>query len=337
MNLSTSVSNRIPAVRVAADLFLLLVCLFLFDRGLYFLSRKAQDFVHSGIALNRKFETIRDPAGRKILILGTSRTYEGIHPMHLRRGLGMDVYKESYVSKGPAYNYYFYRYYRRAIGIPKIVIYGIDYFIFALHSNERLLRIFPETAQAARPYHRGLSLLMANRGELGELVNDALTELDRTLGARNLPVDDTMPDKMDIYHGTQSDGSLSVNPPAYFKPVPYTPYPGEEGEYLDALLKSLQSDGVKVVLVILPEFIGTYRTNFERGKLTGDLERLAARYNNIRILNYNLPDRFPLNKPRYFIDGGYGKMNSHLSMNGSRVFDFMLVEDLKAILNSDSR
>lgn len=336
MNSSTSVSNRAPVIRVAADLLLLLVCLFVFDRALFYLSRKAQDFVQSGIALNRKF-AIQNPAGRKILILGTSRTYEGIHPMHLRRALGMDVYKESYIAKGPAYNYYFYQHYRRAIGIPKMAIYGIDYFIFTLHSNERLLRIFPETAQAELPYKRGWSLLMANRGELGELVSDALTELDSALGARNLAITDLMPDKMDIYHGTQSDGTLDVNAPAHFKPVPYTPYPGEEGEFLDALLKSFQADKVKVVLVILPEFIGTYRTNFERGKLTADLDRLASRYNNIRILNYNSPDRFPLNKPRYFIDGGYGKMNSHLSMNGSRVFDSMLIPDLKKILNNDGR
>lgn len=336
MNSSTSVSNRAPVIRLAADLLLLLVFLFLLDRGLFFLSRKAQDYVHSGIALSRKFE-IPNPADRKILILGTSRTYEGIHPMHLRRALGMDVYKESYIAKGPAYNYYFYQHYRRAIGIPKMAIYGIDYFIFTLHSNERLLRIFPETAQAELPYKRGWSLLMANRGELGELVNDALTELDSALGARNVQVNDTMPDKMDIYHGTQSDGSLSVVAPAHYKPVPYTPYPGEEGLYLDALFKLFQADKVKVALVILPEFIGTYRTNSERGKLMDDLKQLASRYDNIRILNYNSPDRFPLNKPRYFIDGGYGKMNSHLSMNGSRVFDAILAPDLKKILDGDGK
>lgn len=333
MSLSISGSNRKPVLRLAADLVLLLAFLFLFDRALFFLSRPVQSFVHSAFPLDRKFGAVKNPAERKILVMGTSRTYEAIHPVYMRRALGMDIYKEAYIGKGPAYNYYFYQHYRRAIGIPKIAIYGVDYFIFTLHSSDKLLRIFPEAAQSKPTYRRGLSLLLSNQRQLGELVNDALTEIDQRLGGRQLPINDIMPNQMDTYHGTRSESTLSVTPTTRrFNRVSYTPYPGEEGKYLDALLQSFHRDGVKVFLVIIPEFIGTYETNFERDKFTAELENFTRAYENVQILNYNSPDRFPLNKTRYFIDGGYGNMNSHLSINGSRIFDYMLDADLKKIL-----
>ncbi|HSP06354.1 MAG TPA: hypothetical protein VLR94_04215, partial [Acidobacteriota bacterium] len=176
------------------------------------------------------------------------------------------------------------------------------------------------------------SLLLYNKKRLGELANDGLTEIDQRLGGRHLPTNDILPAQMDTYHGTHSEGDLPVIASTRYKRVPYTPYPGEEGKYLDALLQSLHRDRVKVFLVILPEFIGTYETNFERDKFTAEIARVASGYDDVQVLNYNSPDRFPLNKPRYFIDGGYGNMNSHLSNNGSRVFDFMLAADLKRIL-----
>lgn len=336
MNSSTSASRLRPAIRVAVDCALLLACLFLFDRCLFLLFWNAQDFVHSAFPLDRKFGTIKNPADRKILIMGTSRTYEAIHPVYMRRALGMDIYKEAYVGKGPAYNYYFYQYYRRSIGVPQIAIYGIDYFVFTLHSSEKLLRIFPETGPPKPPYKRGLSLILSNKKELGDLVNDTLTEMDQRLGGRQLPINDIMPVQMDNYKGTRSMGDLPIQPSTRYKRVSYTPYPGEEGLYLDKLLQALNRDRVRVFLVVIPEFIGTYETNFERDKFIAELGRLASGYDNVQVLNYNSPDRFPLSRTRYFIDGGYGNMNSHLSANGSRVFNYILNTDLRRILRIET-
>jgi hypothetical protein len=332
MNSSTSVSSRRPVIRFWGDLVLLLLFLFLFDRALFFVATKAQNFVQSAVQLDRKFGSVKDPENRKLLIMGTSRTYEAIHPVYLSPALGMGVYKEAYIGKGPAYNYYFYQHYRRSIGIPRIAIYGVDYFIFTLHSRAQLMRIFPEAAENRQPYKRGWSLLLSNKRQLDEFVNDSLTNIDERLGGRHLSVYDPLPTQMDRYHGSHSEGDLPLTASASYKRVAYTPYPGEEGKYLDALLECLQRDHVRVFLVILPEFIGTYLTNFERDKFLAELKQLSAGFDNVQILNYNSPARFPLKKPRYFIDGGYGNMNSHLSINGSRLFSHMLIDDLKRIL-----
>ncbi|PWT89944.1 MAG: hypothetical protein C5B54_08075 [Acidobacteria bacterium] len=334
MNLSTSVSKRRPLLRVALELAFLLICLFVFDRSLFFLCQKAQKFLSSDVPLERKF-AVKNPEQRKILVLGTSRTYEGVHPIYLRDELGMDVFKEAYVGKGPAYNYYFYLHYRQSVGIPKIVIYGIDYFIFSLESNERLLRIFPEANQ--HPYPRGWSLLLANRQQLSEFVNETIGEVDRWMGARGLPSNDITVEKMDIYRGARSQGDLPVEPTANYKRERYPEYPGKEGKYLSSLLELWHQDGVQVFLVVLPEFIGAYETNFERDKLISEFQRLISPYENAHILNYNSPDRFQLDTPRFFLDGNYGNGNSHLSRAGSRLLNQMLASDVKDILSVNAQ
>jgi hypothetical protein len=109
----------------------------------------------------------------------------------------------------------------------------------------------------------------------------------------------------------------------------YPPFPGQEGDYFIKLLDELEKDQVTVVLVALPDYIGTFRTNFESNKFTWHLRRLSREYKNLFFYNYNNRKKFPRFKSEYFNDGGYGQTNSHLSQKGAKLFNEKLVEDLK--------
>ena len=67
----------------------------------------------------------------------------------------------------------------------------------------------------------------------------------------------------------------------------YWPYPGKEGPYLKQLLEEWDRDGVTVLMVIIPDYIGTYETNFEQQKSLNDLRRLTRDHPNVHIYNLN--------------------------------------------------
>ncbi|MCP4215203.1 MAG: hypothetical protein GY765_11125, partial [bacterium] len=108
----------------------------------------------------------------------------------------------------------------------------------------------------------------------------------------------------------------------------FPPSPGEEGEYFEKLLKQFAMDKVKVVFVVLPDYIGSFHTNHQRERFMIHLKRFRKKLGNISIYNYNRRKRFPLRETDYFLDGGWGHSNSHLSDIGAREFNRLLVKDL---------
>ncbi len=333
MNLFTSVSDR-PWVLRLIDLALLLVFLYLFDRSLFFLLRGIEAHVAFVPPLEEKFSSLSRPANYPILILGTSRTYEAIHPSYVRKVFGLKAYKEAFVGKGPAYNYFFYQQYRRSIGVPRIVLYGVDYFIFKEFSRGQLLKIFPEASGGDPSYNRGWSLLLANKEHLDEFISDSLNHLNERMFGNRMSVFDQWPAEMDTYIGRPARKKLAVTPNTPFQQAHYDRYPGLEGEYFENMLEMFSQDQVQVFLVVIPDFIGTYVTNYQQDRFMKDLKRLTKKYDNVQILNYNDPDRFKLAEPKFFLNGGYGHSNSHLSREGARVFNQILLGDLKRILKT---
>jgi hypothetical protein len=59
---------------------------------------------------------------------------------------------------------------------------------------------------------------------------------------------------------------------------------------------------------------------------------LAARHHGVFVLDFNRSDRFNLNDPGLFNDGGWGKTNCHLSPKGREIFTRLLVPKVKKIL-----
>ncbi len=101
------------------------------------------------------------------------------------------------------------------------------------------------------------------------------------------------------------------------------------------LLDELHKDGVTVILLIIPDHFGTYRTNINRKRFRMDLQRLSKGMPNVHIMNYNHPKKFPLHNVKFFINGGWSRTNSHLSRTGAKVFNLMFIKDLKKLLKAE--
>ncbi len=121
----------------------------------------------------------------QVLILGTSRTFEGIHPAYIRDEFGIRAFKEAFVGKGPMYNYFFYQEYKKHMGIPRVVIYGVDYFQFNITSERRWMKRFPADLVDAGYFKGGVSLLLANKPRIDEFSNALLNNLKEKHGQRS--------------------------------------------------------------------------------------------------------------------------------------------------------
>ncbi|RPJ71173.1 MAG: hypothetical protein EHM24_13205, partial [Acidobacteria bacterium] len=85
--------------------------------------------------VRRTLDALPDKASYDVLVLGTSRTFEAVHPAHIERALGVKAFKEASKGKGLRYGYEFYTLYKAIVGRPKVVVYGADYFMFGMPSD----------------------------------------------------------------------------------------------------------------------------------------------------------------------------------------------------------
>lgn len=313
-----------------------LALLFLFDRGLFYTLRGVEKGFYKKQGMKKVFWKRRDfnkdflelPKDTySTLIMGSSRTHRGIHPLYFQRQLNQNAFKIAKAKIRIKFNYYFYQEYKKIAGTPKVVIYGLDYFMFRLKSHEFFMDAVTGGEKAKDNIDNGPLLLLSNKKKLDDFLNDWLEDNNQFLqGVFNKDKEFRI---IDPFIGYPVKELMDPKKPAKFKKVEYTPYPGEEGIYFTKLLEEWNKDGVKVILVYLPDFIGTHSTNFQRRKFVRDIRRITKQYKNVFIYNYNKPKKFPLSNPHYFIDGDYGKTNSHLSLEGSRVFHERLFKDIK--------
>lgn len=334
MNLSTYDSNtetKSKARKYITGFLWVLFFLFLFDRSLFYLVSALEAGFYSESQFEHQFAAYVKDKQFSTLILGTSRTYEGIHPFYFEKILGQKAYKESFIGKGPKYNYYFYQLYKKYAGIPRVVIYGVDYFIYSIDSDPRWMARF----ETKTPKERGglfssPLLLLEHKRKIDNFLNNILTRLtekqDPAQGKEALRDFVQMHEHMGI--GTDKE-KLVIRAPAKFHRQFYPQGPGKEGKYFRKLLDQLEQDNVTVILVALPDFFGSFKTNFQRNKFIGNLRMLESKYNNIHVYNYNRPSVFPLGDPSLFHDGGFGQTNSHLSRKGAKLLCEILLEDIK--------
>lgn len=311
--------------------------LILFDRGLFYIIQSIEHNYYKRKNFKRIFwqrkdfnkNFIRLPKNTyNTLIMGSSRTYRGIHPYYIHKRLKQNAFKIAKAKIGVKFNYYFYNEYKKYAGVPRVVIYGVDYFIFTKRSAENFLRFIGVEDLGKNNYKKGVLLLLSNKEKIDSFFNNMLDTLNQiytsdldTPGTKEIQI-------IDPFIGYDG-GRINEHKPRHFKTFYYTPYPGEEGIYFTKLLKECEADGVKMILVFLPDYIGTYESNSQVNAFKKDIQRVAGGYKNVFIYDYNDPEVFPLRNPDYFLDGGYGKTNSHLSREGARIFNRMLVKDLK--------
>jgi hypothetical protein len=320
---------------VCVDLLVFFALLFICDRVIFFLIQRGEAFFYKQVSpysLRDKFAKAGKKSDFPILILGTSRAYDGIHPLYIKKKLGMNAFKEAFVGKGPVYNYYFYREFKKNMGIPRVVLYGLDYFLYNITTQRHWMQRFNTGIINALYRHRGVSLLLANKENIDNFLNTVLNNFQKNLGRNNSLFVEQDVSLMGNYLGMAGTGDIDTREPDHYDKFFFFPYPGEEGIYFSRLLEELHRDQVTVLLISLPEYVGTYLSNKSHRPFQRAFKLYQRRYGNVHFLDYNNIRKFDLKNPEYFIDGGYGKTNSHLSRAGAKIFNGMLIEDLRKYL-----
>lgn len=265
------------------------------------------------------------------LILGSSRTKRSIFPIYLYEIGGLKAKNIARNACSAKFNYYFYKEYKKYAKLPKLIIYGVDYFIFNLRSNPRWMQYFSgkDINHSFEP--GGILKLIRNKNRIDILLNNFINTVNEEVSKNfrnekeNLPI-------IDDFKGIKGSISADKNKPDHFKRYPFKKFPGREGAYFKKLLEELNRDGVTVILVYIPEYIGTYESNFQRQLFHESIISITKPFGNIHILDYDNPTAFPLDEKRYFVDGGYGNSNSHMSEEGAKRFNILLIRDIKKIL-----
>jgi len=335
--MSLSISNSKVKKYLLGFVFFLL-CLFIFDRGLYYLISSWEANLYSKNKYEKHFEKFVKDKNFTALILGTSRSYEGIHPYYLEKVLDHKIFKEAFQGKGPKYFYYFYQLYKKYAGVPKIVIYGVDYFIYNITSDPMWMsRFHIDHQQESIDIFSSPLLLLKHKKKIDNFYNNLLIHIQES--GNNDSDKDAFQDfiKIHDYRGNDMPNSKKKLVSKRFKKFRrgfYFRYPGVEGEFLMKLLEEWQKDNVTVFLVALPDYFGTLKTNFKMRKFVAHLRRLEQKFNNLVFLNYDRFAKFPLRNKNYFLDGGFGLTNSHLSMKGAKLFNSFLGEDIKKYLDN---
>ena len=309
-------------------ILILFVSILLIDRIFTFLIFECNHYFFNDNNFEAKLTSHLQEKDYNALILGSSRTYEGIHP-ELLESERLQPFKWSFAGFGPKYNYYFYNLYKKIKGKPKVVIFGIDYFIYTLFSSPSALKEL-NTEQAGRFKQNYLDpsiLLIKNKKKLDIVLKEIIGSFRP---GDNSPIRDIK--KIQAYHGSGKselkNHKVNTVKTRFFTGVGFTKPPGSEGEYFFRMLDDLRDDKVDIILVAIPEYIGTFRTNRFQGKFRKHLRKLSKTYENIKFLNYNYMKKFDLGDDSLFLDGGLGFSNSHLSNDGAAIFNKMLRSDL---------
>lgn len=312
-------------------LLLLVLMFFLFDRGLSLVIKKSMESFYSNnqyeknvlgsLQLNRKnyFNT---------LIMGSSRTEYGIIPFYLYENLKLVAFSSARRGRYAKYHYHFYLQYRKKYGKPRFLIYGTDYFMFRRSSDPTGLNALTGKGDPGKAFEIDT---------VGDREPVWVSKAMRLYRIKNR-FQTFMTDALDLFAFSVESGKREgVTPlgiskfkgwpgsipaenrikPLKWRRFEYTPFPGVEGGDLIRLLDELRKDRVKVFLVGLPEYVGTYETNIERGQHVADMLRIARKYGNVSYFNFNTPESFDLTDYRLFVDGKYGEWNSHLSIHGA--------------------
>jgi hypothetical protein len=311
--------------------------LFLFDRGLFYFFQAIERSYFAGKDFKKIFGQRKDfnknfvklPKGTyNTLIMGSSRTHRGIHPLYIHKRLKQKAFKIAKGKINAKFNYYFYKEYKEYAGVPKVIIYGVDYFIFSNKSAENFLGFLGINDNKEYNYKKGFVLLLSNKERIDTFFNNMLDTLNQSVTSNASDTKKRI-QIIDPFIGYEKVEAFNKRKPPHFNTFGYLPYPGEEGIYFTKLLEEWEADNVQVILVFLPDYIGTYESNYQGEAFKKDIRQITRSYNNVFIYDYNRPEVFPLSNADYFLDGGYGKTNSHLSRRGARIFNRMLVKDLK--------
>jgi len=326
LNPKSTNPRQLVLLRFAAWLIFGLVCFLLLDRLMFLGVRE------SAFHWYRQHESEQDPLLKNLrrdyydmLIMGSSRSYKGLLPIHFYDILNRKPLQISLKGKYPKYNYHFYSRFRRLSKPPDLVIYGVDYHIFCIHSWNLLLQDlnldgaierFPLPQKSDQGFVNEISWLVQGKPQIERFFQDMISNHSGSVSQTQA---------ISTYLG-QQESNVRVHRPARFQRIPYASFPGIEGEYLIRLLSLLQEDGVRVYMVILPDYIGTHQTLQGKERFYQDIHNLCDRFSQVTCMNFHEQSAFEMERADYFADGGWGSGNSHLSASGARKLAELICE-----------
>ncbi len=334
-------NSKSKFAKIVYTILVSFILLIAFDRIFYvgyryaaagFYSRPPKNSIH--MKVHKKEKEFYDT-----LIMGTSRTKQGIHPWYLNKYLNLKAYKIADSGKYPRYNFQYYKIFRKKYKIPKYVFYGVDYFMFEKTSNLRRMRTllgfkikrsrrskFSFNLKIFNPL-QGISLTLKEKEKINGFIIDYLDNNAKQQKRKNGK------SLISTRRGSKKTAPpQSIIEPPHWEKIKYTNYPGLEGNFLNMLFDDLKKDKVKVFVVILPDIISVYKTNYEYKKFENDIKTITEKYKNITLLNYNSLKKFDLKNPILFRDGSYGSKVSHLSYYGAEILNKILCKDIKSKL-----
>lgn len=329
MNRSTQAGWR----RQAAAALSFLLFFLLFDR-LLFLGLREWAFRFYGGRFDEAAAQERGRAYEKYqgLVFGSSRAQQALDARAIGRSLGLRLRSKAGGGRFPASNLLFFRRQQAHLDRLRLVVYGVDYFMFAHRSSPakmaRLRRAGRRevldpggSALPAGALSPRLSLLLAAKPGIDGFVGDL---------ARRRRRGET--DGDDEAESAAGRPALTPRPAGAFRRRDYRRFPGEEGREFARLLAELSRRRVLVFLVFLPDHAGTNATNHEQRAFKADIERLARRFPGAHCLDFNTPQRFDLLDAGLFQDGGWGRSNCHLSERGRRLLSERVAAELRRFL-----
>ncbi len=307
-----------------------------FDRTISLLISKYNHLFFKNNYLEKPLSEYLKNKEYNTLILGTSRTYEAIHPK-LLESERISLFKWGYVGHGPKYNYYFYKLYKKIKGPPKLVIYGIDYFIYwSVTSPLALSEVKVNKSNGLlENFFSPTLLLLKNKSKTDILFNDVLNSFKISeLSFHNKIVD--IQNYTGVRKSALPNSKVYTKKPSKYKRIPFRHKAGGEGRYFAKMLNEIHEDNVKIALIVIPDYIGTLKTNSFQRAFKKHLQKLAKKYNNLKVFNYCNEKKFALEDESLFLNGGYGYGNSHVSKEGARILNQMLKKDLGEINFSET-
>lgn len=331
-------------------LFLLLIFFFfVFDRSGALLFRELNYSFYSKTKIKRSIfgkSKIIKKGFYDTMIFGTSRSKDAIHPLYLNQSLGLRAFKESKPSRYPRYFYHFYRKFRSVFGKPVYLFYGIDYFIFNLKTSDLHMMMLNKKRKVRKIDYKkivkknssplaGMSLLYAAKKKIDNTVSDVIYKISIDLEPGDRAANVLGIEK---YTGKKRTlGDKDARKPVNWDKFEYVNSDHGEGKYLKLLFDELEKDGVMVFLIGIPDFIGTYQSNYNQDRYENDVRSLMKGRKNFWFLNYDRPEKFDLDNRKYFTNGGWGQFNSHMSYFGAIPLNKLLAEDVGKIISTGKK
>lgn len=282
-----------------------------------------------------------------VLVLGDSHTQRSINPNFTDL---FDVYNFSKTGNYLPINYAIYAAYREFNPAPKYVVLSMEpwsfrdkpflgnYFLVPNKSHGS--RYIEESMLEPKNYFSRLKEFKLNVIENAGFTTEFLLRLiSRSLLKKEKECITGKSYVLDRNLSNRDNNIADIKRPGHFKVTDYdhsfSPFSEHNKinlKYFKLLIDQLAQDGVRLVLLESPRFIGASDSIGNVLQFYHDIERIIKNYNNVFFLKNNF---FKINHadPYIFYDGSWGNPNSHLNGKGAAIFNEQFFQWLNKVHN----